>query len=51
MSVDGQQVADSPFPMFVSILVAQLGRPVSVWRCLSRPTSVAVNSVGEVVVS
>ena len=51
VSVDGQQVADSPFPMFLSIPVAQLGRPVSVWRGLSGPTSVAVNSVGEVVVS
>ena len=49
VSVDGQQVADSPFSMFVSVPVAQLGRPVSVWRGL-RPTGVAVNSVGEVVV-
>ena len=49
VSVDGQQVADSP--LFVSVPVAQLGRPVSVWRGLSRPTGVAVNSVGEVVVS
>ena len=51
VSVDGQQVADSPFPMFVSVPVAQLGRPVSVWCGVSGPTSVAVNSVGEVVVS
>ena len=51
VSVDGQQVADSPFPVFVSVPVAQLGRPVSVWHGLSCPTSVAVNSVGEVVVS
>ena len=51
VSVDGQQVADSPFPVFVSIPVAQLGRPVRVWHGLSRPTCVTVNSVGEVVVS
>ena len=51
VSVDGQQVADSPFPVFVSVPVAQLGSPVSVWHGLSCPTSVAVNSVGEVVVS
>ena len=51
VSVDGQQVADSPFPVFVSVPFAQLGRPVSVWHCLSRPTGVTVNSVGEVVVS
>ena len=51
VSVDGQQVVDSPFSVFVSIPVAQLGRPVSVCRGLSLPTCVAVNSVGEVVVS
>ena len=51
VSVDGQQVADSPFPVFVSVPVAQLGRPVSVWHSMSLLTGVAVNSVGEVVVS
>ena len=51
VSVDGQQVADGPFPVLVSISVAQLGRPVSVCRGLSLPTVVAVNSVGEVMVS
>ena len=50
VSVDGQQVADSPFPIFVSVPVAQIGMPVSVWRGLSQPTGVAVNSMGEVVV-
>ena len=45
-------MVDNPFPLFVSVPVAQLGRPVSVWCGLSdKPTSVAVNSVGEVVVS
>ena len=51
VSVDGQQVVDSPFPVFVSIPVAQLGRPVCVWFGVSYPTGVTVNSVGEVVVS
>ena len=51
VSVDGQQVADSPLPVSVSVPVAQLGRPVSVWCGLSLPTGVAVNSVGEIVVS
>ena len=51
VSVDGQQVADSPFPVFVSVPVAQLGGPVSVWRGVSCPNSVAVNSVEEVVIS
>ena len=50
VSVDGQQVEDSPFPVYVSVPVAQLGRPVSVWSGLSWPTGVAVNSMGEVVV-
>ena len=51
VSVDGQEVADSPFPMFVSVPVAQLGRPVSVWRGLLKPTGVAINSVGEIIYS
>ena len=42
---------DSPFPVFVSVPVAQLGQPVSVWHGLSYPNGVTVNSVGEVVVS
>ena len=50
VSVDGQ-VVNSPFPVFVSIPVAKLGSPVSVWHGLSGPTCVTVNSVGEVVVS
>ena len=45
-SVDKLQTA-----CFVSVPVAQLGRHVSVWHGSSRPTGVAVNSVGEVVVS
>ena len=51
VSVDGQQVAHSPFSVFVAVPVAQLGKPVNTWRALSRPTAIAVNSVGEVVVS
>ena len=51
VSVDGQQVADSPFPVFVSVPVAQLGRPVRVLHGLCVPTGVAVNSMGELVVS
>ena len=47
VSVDGQQVVNSPFPVFVSDPAPV---PVSVWRGLSQPTGVAVNSVGEVVV-
>ena len=51
MSVDGQQVAGSPFPVFVSIPPTQLGKPVKVWTNLTRPTGITVNSVGEILVS
>ena len=49
--VDGQQVAGSPFPVFVSIPPTQLGKPVKVWTNLTGPTGITVNSVGEVLVS
>ena len=51
VSVDGQQVAGSPFPVFVSIPPTQLGKPVKVWRNLTLPTGITVNSVGEILVS
>ena len=51
MSVDGQQVAGSPFPVFVSIPPTQLGKPVKVWTNITMPTGITVNSVGEILVS
>ena len=51
VSVDGQQVAGSPFPVFVSIPPTQLGKPVKVWTNLTKPTGITVNSVGEILVS
>ena len=51
VSVDGQQVAGSPFPVFVSIPPTQLGKPVKVWKNINRPTGITVNSVGEIVVT
>ena len=51
VSVDEQQVAGSPFPVFVSIPSTQLGKPVKVWTNLNRPTGITVNSVGEILVS
>ena len=51
VSVDGQQVAGSPFPVFVSIPPTQLGKPVKVWTNLIVPTGITVNSVGEILVS
>ena len=50
MSVDGQQVAGSPFPVFVAIPPTQLGKPVKEWKNLTRPTGITVNSVGEILV-
>ena len=51
VSVDEQQVAGSPFPVFVSIPPTQLGKPVKVWTNLTGPTGITVNSVGEILVS
>ena len=51
VSVDGQQVAGSPFPVFVSIPPTQLCKPVKVWTNVIRPTGITVNSVGEILVS
>ena len=49
--MDEQQVAGSPFPVFVSIPPTQLGKPVKVWTKLTWPTGITVNSVGEILVS
>ena len=51
VSVDGQQVAFSPFPVFVSIRPTQFGKPVKVWNNLFNPTGITVNSCGEILVS
>ena len=51
VSVDEQQVAGSPFPVFVSIPPTQLGKPVKVWTNLTWLTGITVNSVGEILVS
>ena len=51
MSVDGQQVAGSPFPVFVSIHPTQLGKPVKVWKDIRTARGITTNSVGDVIVS
>ena len=51
VSVDGQQVAGSPFPVFVSIPPTQLGKPVKVWDKIRLPTGVTVNSEGDILVT
>ena len=47
--VNGQQLAGSPFPVFVSIPPTQLGKPVKAFNNIKRPIGVAVNSTGELV--
>ena len=51
VSVDGQQIAGSPFPVFVSVHGTQLGSPVKVWSGLRDVESITTNSVGDVIVS
>ena len=51
VSVNGQQVADSPFPVSVSISPTLLGPPVKIIVTeLPAPTSVTVNSEGDLLV-
>ncbi len=50
VSVDGQQVAGSPFPVFVSISPTQLGKPVKVWDDIDTPCGITTNSENNVIV-
>ena len=47
--MNGVEVADSPFPVFASIHPSQLGKPVQVISGVSRPSGVACNSEGEII--
>ncbi len=49
--VNDEHVAGSPFPVSVSIHPTQLAQPVQVWTGINWPTSIAINSTGEVIVS
>ena len=49
--LDEQHVAGSPFPVFVSIPPTQLGKPVSIWDGISKPTGISINSNGEVIIA
>ena len=52
VSVNGQEVAGSPFPVFISIPPTQLGKPVRVIAgCSKNPRDVVVHSVGEMIVT
>ena len=51
VTANGQEVAGSPFPVFVSIHPTQLGKPVRVIAGVKFPVSVAINSIGEIIVT
>ena len=50
VTVDGQHVADSPFPVFVSISPTELGKPVKVLDGLPKVVNVVINSQDEIIV-
>lgn len=52
VSVDGQEIANSPFPVFVSIHPTKLGKPVKILgaSCLNHPGVVTMTSSGQVIV-
>ena len=51
VSVNGQAVPGSPFPLSVAPDPASLGKPVRVIEGLNKPWGVAINSKGHVIVS
>ena len=51
VTVNGQELAGSPFPVFVSIHPTLLGKPVRVITGVKRPYDVAVTTTGNIVVA
>ena len=51
VTVNGQEVAGSPFPVFVSIHPTLLGKPVRVITGIENPSSIAIASEGRIVLS
>ena len=51
MTVNGQEVAGSPFPVFVSIHPTLLGKPVQVITGVKGPWDVAVSATGNIIVT
>ena len=51
VTLNRQEVAGSPLPVFVSIHPSQLGKPVSVITGFNRARHVTVNSAGETIVT
>ena len=50
VTLNGQEVAGSPFPVFVSIHPTQLGKPVRVITDLDSPSFVAINAAEETII-
>ena len=51
VTVNGQEVAGSPFPVFVSIHPTLLGKPVRVITGVDHPCDVAVSATGNIIVT
>ena len=51
VTVNGQEVAGSPFPVFVSIHPTQLGKPVQVITGVKEPYDVDVTPAGNIIVA
>ena len=51
MTVNGQEVAGSPFPVFVSIHPTLLGKPVRAIAGVTYPCDVAVTTTGNIIVA
>ena len=51
VTVNGQEVAGSPFPVFVSIHPSKLGKPVKIIPGLNLPSGIAFDSKGEMIVA
>ena len=51
VTVNGQEVAGSPFPVFVSIHPSKMGKPVKIISGLNHPSGIAFNSKGEMIVA
>ena len=49
--INGHHVAGSPFPVYVSIHPTQLGKPIKIWTCLTKPYGITANSKGEIFVA
>ena len=51
VTVNGQEVAGSPFPVFISIHPSKLGKPVKIISGLNHPSGIAFNSKAEMIVA